>query len=297
MAVEPSPRWGSYPTRLPLGLGLCLDAAVGLSARSKAPPWTGGDTSASTATTGRVALSKAAKRRGAASQAKREAERTAGSEAAKRGRAAASELGQQGRRGTCSVSHLGARASLPFVTGTEGLALACAAGVAAAARHATAIEEGGLMEVEAALVEMLFWWRTVDSGLTEPESQSLVTSAGLEQMRPGLIWARNTATHQTLAVSKHVGGLQYPMRYPLDYRERFVWRSTDEVPPPDRGPQEWRAQQETSYRQVLDGDVTTKAVETMSCFLALVLREAKSLSQTGLARASADGERRTPGGR
>lgn len=135
--------------------------------------------------------------------------------------------------------------------------LATAGCLEAADRHAQA--QADVSRAVRSLAEVLFWWRALDE---LPDAGKMVSdlSADLTAARPGLIWARNVSTHCALAVGRLTAELSYPLRYPLDYGMRVVWRPWKELPEPKTKDASWWEQQVQSYRDVLDGANTEQAV-------------------------------------
>lgn len=59
-----------------------------------------------------------------------------------------------------------------------------------------------------------------------------VTQNNLDDLRYGIIYARNRVTHQFPLLLKITDGAQFPMVFPFPFFE-IVWKSIDELPEPD----------------------------------------------------------------
>ncbi len=140
--------------------------------------------------------------------------------------------------------------------------VAASALIDATDRHDGASERHEVAAINAALAEVLFWWRVLDDHLKSGRAAPVGLSQELGDVRPGLVWARNLATHHALAVGRATYGRSYPRRYPLDYDERVTWRPLGDLPPP-RGPAAWAAEQQAAYRAHLDGVRTAHSVDVI----------------------------------
>jgi hypothetical protein len=139
-------------------------------------------------------------------------------------------------------------------------AFAAAAGELACFRHLEACRfetsHFDVVAASAALAEVLFWWRTLDEA--DPDIMAeVMAGAGLSTVRPGLVWARNVATHRSLSVGRH------RVERTFGRRDYTAWLTWTQLPAPRAKP-DVAALQVSSYREHLSDVPTERVVRRLS---------------------------------